>query len=55
MPITLSGERFGVRTNPPSIGADSESVLQTLGYAPSEIKALAAAGVIRLPDAPPSA
>ena len=55
LPITLSGERFGVRTNPPSIGADSERVLQTLGYAPSEIATLAAAGVIRLPDAPATA
>ena len=55
LPITLSGERFGVRTNPPSIGADSERVLQTLGYAPSEIATLAAVGVIRLPDAPATA
>ena len=36
-PITMDGERLGVRLQPPSFGAHTDELLQGLGYAPAEI------------------
>jgi crotonobetainyl-CoA:carnitine CoA-transferase CaiB-like acyl-CoA transferase len=36
-PITMDGERLGVRLQPPRFGAHTDELLQGLGYAPAEI------------------
>jgi len=38
---------------PPKYGADTRRVLAQAGYAPAEIDALAAAGIVACADAPP--
>ena len=46
LPLMLDGVRPGVRSNPPSLGADTEAILQALGYADDEITALVKDGVV---------
>lgn len=46
LPITLDSERLAIRTGPPALGADTESVLKSLGYTEQQIAALRAGGVI---------
>jgi crotonobetainyl-CoA:carnitine CoA-transferase CaiB-like acyl-CoA transferase len=46
LPLTLDGERLGLRQAPPSLGADTEAILLGLGYRQAEIEALQAQGVI---------
>ena len=46
LPITLDGQRLGVRNNPPRLGEHNDEVLAALGYSASEIKALREAGVV---------
>ena len=46
LPITLDSERLVIRTGPPALGADTESVLNALGYTAQQIAALRASGVI---------
>ncbi len=46
LPITLDGQRLPVRASAPALGADTEAVMKSLGYAPAEIEALRAAAVI---------
>ena len=43
MPITLGGERPGVRSNPPQVGEHTDALLAQVGYAPAEIAAMRAA------------
>jgi crotonobetainyl-CoA:carnitine CoA-transferase CaiB-like acyl-CoA transferase len=40
LPLTLDGQRPGVRSAPPSVGQHSMALLQELGYAANEIEAL---------------
>ena len=40
LPLTLDGERPGVRLSPPGLGQDSVELLTELGYSAAEIKAL---------------
>ena len=40
LPITMDGERPGVRLDPPRLGAHNEEVFSALGYSPEEIRAL---------------
>jgi crotonobetainyl-CoA:carnitine CoA-transferase CaiB-like acyl-CoA transferase len=40
LPITLGGERPGVRLNPPKLGEHTQEVLASLGYPPEEIRAM---------------
>ena len=40
MPITLQGERPGVRTNPPLLGEHTDALLAEVGYSNSQINAL---------------
>jgi crotonobetainyl-CoA:carnitine CoA-transferase CaiB-like acyl-CoA transferase len=47
LPLTIDGQRLPVRLPPPSLGADTEALLQSLGYGASDIAALLAAGVVR--------
>ncbi|HSW17455.1 MAG TPA: CaiB/BaiF CoA-transferase family protein [Ramlibacter sp.] len=44
LPITLGGERPGVRMDPPHIGQHTDEVLAQVGCTPAEIEALRAAG-----------
>ena len=46
LPVTMHGERLPLRTNPPSLGAHTATVLRELGHSQAEIDALAAEGVI---------
>jgi crotonobetainyl-CoA:carnitine CoA-transferase CaiB-like acyl-CoA transferase len=40
LPITLAGERAGVRLDPPRLGEHNEEVFAALGYSPEQIRAL---------------
>lgn len=46
LPITLGGERPGVRMDPPQIGQHSRELLEELGYDEAAIQALYEAGVV---------
>ena len=46
LPLTLDGERPGVRLNPPRLGEHTDALLQGLGYTTPEISALHAQGVV---------
>jgi crotonobetainyl-CoA:carnitine CoA-transferase CaiB-like acyl-CoA transferase len=46
LPLTLGGERLGLRLDPPKLGEHTDALLQSLGYAPAEVQALHAQGVV---------
>jgi crotonobetainyl-CoA:carnitine CoA-transferase CaiB-like acyl-CoA transferase len=46
LPLTLAGERLGVRLQPPRFGADTAQLLQGLGYAPADIDRLKTQAVV---------
>ena len=46
LPITLDGQRLPVRASAPVLGAHTDEVMASLGYAPADISALREAGVI---------
>jgi len=45
-PLTLDGERLGVRVQPPTLGRDTDALLQALGLTQARIQALREKGVI---------
>ncbi|MGY0196882.1 CaiB/BaiF CoA transferase family protein [Leptothrix sp. BB-4] len=45
-PITLDGQRLGVRLDPPRLGEHSRELLAGLGYSGADIDALSARGVV---------
>ncbi|MFS2033280.1 CaiB/BaiF CoA transferase family protein [Polaromonas sp. CT11-55] len=47
LPLTLDGERPGVRMNPPRLGEHTRELLQELGYSGEAIAALQAGGITR--------
>jgi crotonobetainyl-CoA:carnitine CoA-transferase CaiB-like acyl-CoA transferase len=47
LPITLDGQRPGVRLNPPKLGEHSDELLRELGYSDASIQAMHAAQVTR--------
>ncbi|NBS65433.1 MAG: CoA transferase [Betaproteobacteria bacterium] len=47
LPLTLSGDRLGVRLRPPYQGEHTEALLAGLGYPPERIAALQATGAVR--------
>jgi crotonobetainyl-CoA:carnitine CoA-transferase CaiB-like acyl-CoA transferase len=49
LPVALDGARPPVRRGPPALGEHSRELLHELGYAPAEIEALTAAGVVAAP------
>ena len=46
LPVTLGGERLGVRLDPPTMGQHSDELVAGLGYSSDEIAALRAGGAI---------
>jgi crotonobetainyl-CoA:carnitine CoA-transferase CaiB-like acyl-CoA transferase len=48
LPITLQGQRLGVRSSPPRLGEHSHEVLASLGYDEAGIAALAQSGAVFL-------
>ena len=46
LPLTLDGERLGVRMNPPKLGEHGVAILQQLGYGDLEIAAMQREGVV---------
>jgi crotonobetainyl-CoA:carnitine CoA-transferase CaiB-like acyl-CoA transferase len=46
LPITLDGERLGVRLDPPKLGEHTDALLQALGYDAAHIGQLRADGVV---------
>jgi crotonobetainyl-CoA:carnitine CoA-transferase CaiB-like acyl-CoA transferase len=45
-PITLDGQRLGVRLDPPRLGAHCRELLASIGYADGDIDALSARGLV---------
>ena len=45
-PLTMNGERLGIRSDPPRMGEHTEALLQSLGYCADRIDALRASGCI---------
>ena len=46
LPLRMNGERLPLRHAPPSIGQDTEALLQQLGYTPAQIQSLVQDGVV---------
>jgi crotonobetainyl-CoA:carnitine CoA-transferase CaiB-like acyl-CoA transferase len=46
LPLRMNGERLPLRHAPPSIGQDTEALLQELGYSPAQIQSLVQDGVV---------
>ena len=46
LPLTLDGERLGLRLDPPRLGEHADELLQSLGYSVAQIAALRAQGVL---------
>jgi crotonobetainyl-CoA:carnitine CoA-transferase CaiB-like acyl-CoA transferase len=46
LPLTLGGERPGVRLNPPATGEHSRGLLISLGYSDAEVASLIAGKVV---------
>ena len=46
LPLAIGGQRLPLRTGPPALGADTEALLQSLGYDEAQIAELLAAGVV---------
>lgn len=49
LPLTLGGERLGLRSAAPALGQDTDALLAGLGYSAAEIEALRLAGVLGAP------
>ena len=46
LPLTLGGERLGLRLDPPKLGEHTDALLQGLGYSAGEVATLHAEGVV---------
>jgi len=47
LPLEMAGHRFGVRHNPPDIGADSREILEKIGFEAEEIRKMSQDGIIQ--------
>ena len=50
LPLTLDGQRLGLRLDPPRLGEHSRALLQGLHYSDREIADLVEAGVVLAPQ-----
>ena len=50
LPLTLGGQRLGLRLDPPRLGEHSRALLQSLGYSDAEIAVLVDNGVVLAPE-----
>ena len=50
LPLTLDGQRLGLRLDPPRLGEHGRALLHSLGYSAPEISALVDAGVVLAPQ-----
>ena len=50
LPMTLDGQRPGVRLNPPLLGEHNEEVLRSLGYSDEQIRQMIEASIISRPE-----
>jgi crotonobetainyl-CoA:carnitine CoA-transferase CaiB-like acyl-CoA transferase len=50
MPLTLDGQRPGVRLNPPALGEHSRAILAGLGYNTADVERLLANRVVGAPE-----
>jgi crotonobetainyl-CoA:carnitine CoA-transferase CaiB-like acyl-CoA transferase len=46
LPLTLGGERLGLRLDPPKLGEHTDALLQSVGYTAADVAALHAEGVV---------
>ena len=46
LPLTLGGQRLGLRAAPPALGQDTAALLGELSYSPAQVEQLHQAGVI---------
>jgi len=46
LPLTLAGERLGLRLDPPKLGEHTDALLQSLGYTADAVAALHAEGIV---------
>ena len=51
LPLTLGGERLGLRCAPPALGQDTVDILGSLGFSTDEIEQLRRAEVVKTPEA----
>ena len=49
LPLTIGGRRLRLRSSPPSVGQDSRSLMQVLGYQQAEIDRLIKDGIVAEP------
>ena len=45
-PITLQGQRLGVRLSPPRLGEHTAELLEQLGYSPAEMEGMRSRNVV---------
>ncbi len=50
IPLRMDGQAFDLRRDPPAVGQGSLSLFRSLGFPDADIRALAAGGVIAVPD-----
>jgi crotonobetainyl-CoA:carnitine CoA-transferase CaiB-like acyl-CoA transferase len=50
LPITLDGQRPGLRLNPPKLGEHGRELLESLGYSSQEVDDLVQAGIVLAPE-----
>jgi len=50
LPLTLDGERLGLRLDPPRLGQHGREVLRDVGYSDDEISAMQQVGTLVLPE-----
>ena len=50
LPITLDGQRPGLRLNPPKLGEHGRELLESLGYSAQKVDDLVQAGVVLAPE-----
>ena len=47
LPLTLAGERLGLRLNPPKLDEHGADILRSLGYSDDEVTTMRSDGVLR--------